>query len=310
MKSKLFFLLLFFIAATALHAQEESTPDSLKAWKTSGRVGVNFSNVSLTNWAGGGQESVSGTGEFVFNADYKKNNKEWKNSIELGYGLIKQGNDPVIKSDDKIILVSTFNYSFKPKWSFSNVLSFRSQFAPGYNPPEVQNDTTKISDWLAPGYIQEAIGIEYKPNEFISFMLSPATYKLTIVMDQQLANQGAFGVEAADTAADGTITRPGENIRHELGASFRMIFKKEVFKNVDFESQLDLFSNYFENPDAIDVNWANNLNMKINNFMTASILTQLVYDDDIKIAASDNPNDIAPRTQFKSVLGIGVNYKF
>jgi hypothetical protein len=104
------------------------------------------------------------------------------------------------------------------------------------------------------------------------------------------------------------IVTPGKNVRHEIGGSFRFHFKKEVVKNVDFESTLDLFSNYLDSPDAIDVNWVNNLNMKINDFMTASVLTNLIYDQDIKITNEDGVS--AARTQFKSVLGIGVSYKF
>ncbi len=296
------------------NAQDDTateTPDSLKAWIIGGRLGINFSNVSLTNWAGGGQESVSGTGNFLLTANYQKTKASWKNSFEVNYGLIKQGDDPVIKSDDQILITSDFNYAFKEKWSYTNVLTFRSQFAPGYNPPQIQEDSTKISDWLSPGYMQLATGINYNPTSYLSFMLSPITYKMTIVMDQNLADAGAYGVDAAviDTTTGAIITR-GKNIRSEIGASFRMNFKKEIVKNVEFESVLDLFSNYIEDPAAIDVNWINNLNMKINNFMSASILTQLIYDQDIKIAADNDPTDIAPRTQFKSVLGIGITYKF
>lgn len=285
-------------------------------WIIGGRVGLNFTNVTLSNWASGGQESYSGTGNFLITANYTKNKASWKNSFEIGYGLIQQGDGALIKSDDKIELSSRFNYKFKPKWSYSNVLTFRSQFAPGYDPPEIQEDSTKISDWLAPGYVQMATGIGYEPTDYLEFMLSPATYKLTIVMDQMLADQGAYGVDAEvlgpdpNNPADTIQITPGKNIRNEIGASFRMNFKKEIVKNVEFESILDLFSSYLQDPTIIDVNWVNNVNMKINDFLTASILTQLIYDQDIKIASENDPNDVAPRTQFKSVLGIGLAYKF
>lgn len=287
-----------------------SQPDTVKNWIIGGRVGLNFTNVSLTNWASGGQESVSGTGNFLIKANYKKNKFKWKNSLEVAYGLIKQGDAPVIKSDDQILLTSELDYNFKPKWSFSNVFTFRSQFAPGYNPPEIQEDSTLISDWLAPGYIQEALGFGYQPTEYFSLFISPLTAKITLVMVQGLADNGDYGVDAAVLDTAGNIISPGKNVRAEIGASFRMNFNKEVVKNVDFESVLDLFSNYLENPDAVDVNWINNLNMKINEFMTASVLTQLIYDQDIKIEAENDPTDIAPRTQFKSVIGVGITYKF
>ncbi|MBK6838589.1 MAG: hypothetical protein IPG90_10190 [Bacteroidetes bacterium] len=68
-------------------------------------------------------------------------------------------------------------------------------------------------------------------------------------------------------------------------------------------SKLELFNNYTDkdkdNVKNIDVNWEVGLLMKVNKFMTASVLTQLIYD----------ANTIA-RTQFKEVIGVGVGYKF
>ena len=298
-----------FTITLAQDAESDSTAEA-GPWKVGGRIGVNFSNVSLSNWAGGGQESVSGTANALFTADYEKDKVKWKNSLELGYGLIQQGEGEVVKSDDQINFASVYTRNFRPKWSYSGTMTFRSQFAPGYNPPDSQTSANLISDWLAPAYFQAAIGIEYSPFDYLQFSFYPATYKLTIVMDQNLADNGDYGVEAAVRDTAGNIITSGENFRSEIGGSFQMVFKKEILKNVELESNLNLFSNYLEDPTVIDVNWVNNLNMKINEFMTASFLTNLIYDQDIKIAAENDPNDVAPRVQFKSVLGIGLAYKF
>ncbi|MCB0395628.1 MAG: DUF481 domain-containing protein, partial [Flavobacteriales bacterium] len=121
------------------------------------------------------------------------------------------------------------------------------------------------------------------------------------------ANAGAFGVEAAVTDANGKILTPGKNLRSEFGGYVKLAWTKKLMENVNFTTKLDLFSNYLNNPQNIDVNWETLLDMKINSFLSASLITQLLYDDDVTIEVS--PTERGPRTQFKEVLGVGLTVK-
>jgi len=80
------------------------------------------------------------------------------------------------------------------------------------------------------------------------------------------------------------------------------------------DTKLNLFSNYLEEPGNIDVNWDLMLNMKVNDWLSASLIMNLIYDHDIDIAVDDNNDGVleglGPRTQFKEVLGVGLNMKF
>jgi hypothetical protein len=95
-------------------------------------------------------------------------------------------------------------------------------------------------------------------------------------------------------------------------------FKKDLVKNVNLDSYLDLFSNYLNNPGNIDVVFNNLLTFKINKYFTANIISQTIYDDDIIIKRDwnkdglyDNPNDInGPRLQMLTTFAIGFGYKF
>ena len=85
-------------------------------------------------------------------------------------------------------------------------------------------------------------------------------------------------------------------------------------ENITILTKLDLFSNYMDNPQNIDVGWETLLTMKVNKYISATLTTHLIYDDDIDIAV-DTDNDgitdeTGPRTQFKEVLGIGFTYNF
>ena len=80
-------------------------------------------------------------------------------------------------------------------------------------------------------------------------------------------------------------------------------------KNVTLTSTLDLFSNYLDKPQNIDVSWRMMINMKVNEFLSANISTHLLYDDDVTYTDSEGINQ-GPRVQFKEILGIGFSVKF
>ena len=174
------------------------------------------------------------------------------------------------------------------------------------------------SDFNSPGYTQIAIGLDYKPAPYFSAFLAPVAGKVTTVNRQYLADAGAFGVEKAVLDANGLILTPGKKMRTEFGGRLVLKFKKDLVKNVNLDSYLDLFSNYLNNPGNIDVVFNNLLTFKINKYFTANIISQTIYDDDIIIKRDwnkdglyDNPNDInGPRLQMLTTFAIGFGYKF
>ena len=84
-------------------------------------------------------------------------------------------------------------------------------------------------------------------------------------------------------------------------------------KNVKMTSSLGLFSNFMKNPENIDINWDLLVLMKVNKFITVTINTNLIYDDDITITQDKNGDGIneinGPRVQFKEIIGLGFSYK-
>ncbi len=290
MKKILFIIILF---PFMLQAQNQA--DTIKYWKKGGIFTANFSQVSLTNWAAGGKSSMSGV--FLFNtfANYKKDSLAWDNSVDLTYGFLKEDGADLTKSSDKIDFNSKLGYGAGKHWYYSALFNFKSQFTPGYNYPRTTGDQP-ISKFLAPAYITIGLGMDYKRDLF-SMYLSPATGKFTIVNDDELSAAGEFGVD------------PGKKFRSEFGGLAKFTVNKEVVKNVTFQSKLDLFSNYFHNPQNIDVDWSVLLNLKVNEYLSANLVTQLIYDDDVKILDPDT-NTSAPRVQFMEMFGVGLTAKF
>lgn len=286
--------------------------DSVKPWKVGGVISINGQQVSLTNWSAGGNNSISLGGLVNVFAKYKKGKITWDNNLELGYGVIKQGdNKQWWKNDDKIQFSSKFGRQLKKSWYATALGDFRTQFADGFNYP---NDSVYISRFMAPGYALAAIGFDYKPNDHFSAFIAPVTGKFTFVNDDSLARYGAFGVqkEIRDPNQGGKITQNYKTHREEFGAYLKVQYQTKVMENITFQTVLELFSNYLNNPQNVDVNWTTLTTFKVNKFISATLATQLIYDDDIKVLrnAGDQKGTIGPDVQFKQVLGVGFTYKF
>jgi hypothetical protein len=305
MKLKLNIVLLLFIIAYIGKAQEADT----SYWKVGGIASFTFSQVSLTNWAAGGDNSVSLTGYYDMFFNHTKGNTKFDNSIILGYGLVRQGAASFNKTDDRVNLISQINQKINgDKLFFTGLVDFRTQMDQGLN-----SEGKVISKFMSPGYLMVATGINFIPSDKFSLTYAPLTGKFTFVMDQDLANEGAFGVHGAMIDANGVITEVGQNSRAELGSFLKLTFKDEIFKNVTMQSRVELFANYLGNFGNVDVNLENVITMKVNDWLTVNWILQMLYDDDINIDVYDDADMLVgsgPRTQFKSVFGVGLAYKF
>jgi hypothetical protein len=270
-------------------------------WVKGGVIGLNFSQVALSNWAGGGQNTIAGTSLVSLFANYKKGKKAWDNSLDLAYGITSLDDGPYFKSDDRIELNSKYGQQLKEdsKWYYGALLNFRSQFAEGF---ASVGDTVAISKFMSPGYLTFALGFDYKPSDNFSVFLSPVSSKTTFVMDNDLSAIGAYGVDS------------NSNVRFELGGLIQAKYQKDIMENVNLKTQLQLFSNYLDRPENIDVFWETLISMKVNKYITASISTTLIYDHDVDIAVdrnNDGINDgVGPRLQFKEAFNLGFSYKF
>lgn len=310
MKRKIYFVVMFVVLGSQLTFAQDITPvkDS-SYWNTKLLFGINGTQSSFVNWAAGGRNNISVLGFVDGTANYRKERWKWDNDLKLALGGIrffdKTPGSKYQKTDDRIDIQSTLGYEIvnDSKWYFTLTSGFKTQMMNGYSYP---NDSIKTSKFMAPGYFSTALGIEYAPNKDMNIFLSPIALKYTFVRDRMLSDQGAFGVDKAEYSLGGELIKHGKMFRQEYGAYFRFIYNKEIVKNVEMKSRLELFSNYLNNPQNIDVNAEVIFTFKVNSWLSASVQWNLIYDDDIKI--TDNKGRTGPRTQFKSVLGLGVSY--
>ena len=272
--------------ATPAFGQDDAAADSTSGpWKKGGMGSLTFNQVGLFNWAAGGQSNITLIGNLNLFANRTTEKATWENTLDLAYGFIK--NDYIFnpearitKAEDKIDFNSKYGLKgFNDKVFYTGLFNFRSQFDFGRTTP---GDPLYISRFLSPAYMVFAVGLDYKPNDDLSLFISPASGKVTIVNDDSLASVSAFGVNQLHE--DGSFF-PGnsENVRVEIGATFRAKYKKDIMENIGLETQLELFSNYLDRPGNIDIRWNNAIVAKVNKYITVNLFTDLIYDHDVNI---------------------------
>ena len=282
-------------------SQEANT---IKPWKTGANFSITFSQTSLTNWSAGGENSLSSNGYINWFGDYKKGKSIWENRLDLAYGLTKQGTQDFRKNDDKIDLSSKYGLQAKEKWYYSVLFNFKSQFADGFD--YLEDTTLLLSGFLSPAYTSIGVGMDWKSKDYLSLYISPVTARWIIVNNQDLADMGAFGVDPAEYDGLGNVIKNGQKVKPEFCALLRAEFTRDIAKNVNLKTKLELFSNYLDKPEEIDLFWDVFLTMNINSWLAATLNTTLVYDADVMIM--DKDGNKGPRTQFKEILGVGITY--
>ena len=237
------------------------------------------------------------------NANYAKDNMIWENRLKLSYGFIQSFdkdtpfNQQFDKSDDRIQLDSKWGWQLVDKLYFSALFNFRTQMTPTYE--FVTNEDGSVlrnvqSKFMAPGYVSLGLGINYKPFNFLSLNLSPATGNLVVVTEESLRK--TYG---------NAIDQP---VRAEFGAQFKMDINY-AYKIFKISSALTLFSNYLENPDNIQVYWDVDASLAITKILTLTLRTNLIWDENINFTDAQG-KELPPMVQFKEIVSLGLTWTF
>lgn len=276
-------------------------------WKYRSEAAFALNQASLTNWVKGGESSISTSLDITGYADY--NNKQLKitsnNFARLKYGLIWTNEDGIRKNLDLIETNSKLNHKAFGKFDFSAIMLFKTQVARGFTYP---TDTTRtlVSKFMNPGILTLGFGLDYKPNKFTSINFSPLSYKGTFVID----TTGTKGVNAVDPAKYGIAA--GKKSKNEPGMSFLLTHEYKPFKKLAVTNRLQLFTNYINNPQNIDIDWEMILTANLNWFTDVRLNTHLIFDDDTKSPVDPEfpKGKKTARVQFKELLGFSFVFRF
>ena len=323
-------------AAKAMEAAPEAPVKVEKPnlWANSLKTNVTLGQTSLSNWAAGGDKTVSLAAYVDGNANWKRGDMFWNNRLQLDYGFLWASSKPILqKNMDRIYLESKWGYKAPSTryLYFSANYDFKSQFSSGYDYKtpasvtdengdalkgsalrDVWRDARELKSGLfAPAYTNLALGIDFVPNKWFSLNFAPMTGDLVIVKNEAL--RGSYGMalkkeyegKTEGVPADGSQLQAA---RFGFGAQLKMDAKVNVNDNFAYSTQVVLFANYLDINHCPRINWDNRIDWKLAKYFSLTITTNLIYDDTITIITEKYPDGKKGLVQFRESLAFGFTY--
>lgn len=285
----------FFLGGlTGVKLLSSTQVDSL-GWTRNGIISTSFSRVQLSNWSGGGNNTVAFNTVFGYSASYKTEHTMWRTTIDAGYGLTKVGEQEFRKSDDKLNILSRLQHIATSTLNYSALFELRTQFTEGLAYDDGGKPIERTSNFFAPANIILGLGMNYTPVPSLSITVSPVSNRILVVADDSLSRRGAFGIDS------------GKTFKSQLGTLLNIGYKDEVLTNVFVDSKLSSFGPY-ASIDRQLVNWNTLVTLKVNSYLLVTLALDVIYDPNASILRDDGTK--GPITQLRDIVGIGFGYKF
>ena len=282
-----------------IQIQEELIPVSMLGynvsyWHKSILFGLNFSQSAFSNnYSAGGTTAIALGSNFDFKTEYNKAPIDYTSEINLVYGISKNKGQGSRKANDRIFLDNKISSQLSKRWSFFGSLSFESQFTKGYNYTNADGSEAspplEISNFMAPGYLTESIGFEYKPVKYFDLRLGTGTARQTFLVDTTIYHNlpANYGVAI------------GHTFRNELAAQLVATIDKDLMKNLHINARYALFIPYVQPLAYISHRIDATLTAKVNRLIAVTFNGTFLYD-----------KNTAPGIQGTEGLALGVIYKF
>jgi hypothetical protein len=270
-----FSVLLVTLITSSISNAQIIRPDSTSNWKKKFVFNFNVNQASFSdNWKAGGVNSIGLNGLLNYKANYQKGRSSWDNEIDMLYGFINNDGQGFRKTIDRLYLDTKYGHKLSKHWDLFTSLNFLSQFSKGYS-YDNDNNSSLISDFMAPAFITSAWGLEYKPVDYFKVRLSPFAPRVTIVRN----NEGRF--DAVSPVAPYGV-KVGDETRFEWLA-FQAVaeFDKDIATNLNLKWRYVMYANY-ETLDfkTIDHRLDLMFNARVNKFITVGLGGILIYDFD------------------------------
>ena len=256
-------------------------------WSVNGQNALMLNQAYFSNWLGGGANNAGWLGNLNYTFTYQRGPRILENLLIVGYGHSHTEGLGRRKTQDVLNLGTNYGRNIGKAWYISAGASLLTQLMPGYQDGN-NPDTTRISNFMAPGYVNTGLGFTYRPHERFTLTLRPANARFTFVTDPDLQKAGMFGLKNA-----------GDAFVFQFGFLGTAVWERELMKNVHLKNSGSVFSNYLDNPGNLVLGYSGLLNLKVNKYISTNIALDLFYDH----------NQVA-RLQMKQALGVGFAYLF
>ncbi len=304
------FLLISIIGFAQDTGDAPSDDEVKEGWTKTGKITLLINQSAFSNWQAGGDNNFAGNINLNYDLNYIKGDWIWDNKILASYGLTNTKNDGTRKTDDRLELNSILGKKLKGNWSFSFFANFKTQFTDGYDyqddfldqalPGENRdNEDFPTSGFFKPAYLSFGPGLLWKKSDNLYVNIAPITSKFTFISGEIFTYNdddpnNVFYESSNDVETFGVA--PGDSSLFEFGMNIRAYYKVDLMKNINMENILNLYSNYLDKPQNVDVDYTMNLVMKINDVFSTNLTFQTIYDD-----------NAFQGFQVREVFGVGVN---
>ncbi len=259
---RFFTVFLFLLSVISVKAQE--VPDSmLYKWNPSLTAGFNFSQVSFSDWAKGGENAIAWNSYVNFGLVYKSEHWVFKNQLRAIFGRTQAGDQPNKQNENEIFMENLVARDLGWIFKFAASNTFLTQITTGYN--YKVDPAPRISDFFDPAYITQGIGLLYDKSEYVQTRFDLAAREI-------ISNEYYF-------EADDPTTQGIEKFKFDLGLNSVTDLKIPIAENVLYVSKLSLFSP-FKKLDIWDVRWESLLTAQVNKWLATNLSVVLVYDED------------------------------
>lgn len=277
-------------------------------WKHWTSFGVNINQAAFNgDWKGGGVGSTAVGLIANHKSDYTRDNFNFVTEIDLRYGKIKNNKQIAKKNNDRIFWDNKLSYKLSAKWALYTSLTFESQFDAGYKYKQVDGkDTIDYIEnaFMAPAYITESLGFEYKPSASYSIRFGTGTARQTLILDNRIKpltveqysqkypdrapidkDQVRYGVEG------------GKTVQNDLAFQITGNMDKNFTDKLNVKARYNLFANYKKVTDPshrLDVT----VTAKVSRAINVNLNGILVYD-----------TDVISKVQLSESLALGLVYR-
>ncbi len=276
---------------------EEDYKDRLRSireysspWRREATVMLQLTQNYVTkNWDSGGNSNfaILGMAQGMYNYDNKKN-LTWENQAEWRMGFNTVTGDSLRKvntNEDIFRLYSKLGLKAFGQFSYSLSAEFETHF---FNTWKENTEVLKTGP-LTPIRLNIALGLDYKPVEGLSLVISPLSYKFVYANDTVHVPQTTFGVEL------------GKRTLNELGSSVRVEWQWKPVREIALDAKFYMYTNY----KRVELDLEVACDFIINRYFSARLMLHPRYDNTIIL-----PNDERAKIQFKELLSIGFAHKF
>jgi len=300
----LLLLLLLLLPLMCFSQENEPSEESKDGWKKSGKITLLINQSAFSNWQAGGDNNFAGNLNLNYDLNYLSGDWSLDNKILASYGLTNSKDDGIRKTDDRLELNSILGKKLKESWSASFFMNFKTQFTDGYDyeddfidqNPTLSNEDFPTSGFFKPAYWSFGPGLLWKKNDNLYFNISPLTAKFTFITSEIYTYNEDTQLYDSSNDIETFGVDPGDSFLVEFGFNARAYYKFDIMNNISMENILNLFSNYIDKPQNIDLDYTLNLVMKINDVFTTNLTFQTIYDD-----------NAFNGFQIREVFGLGVN---